>query len=231
MSLLRGPHHCTAVATATAELIFKHLQARCLAAGAPLGAAELEQARAQFFASLPNAFTFMDQSNQRCMEASAATAPPVFAQEAILGSLLMACAQKAARTAFPMQIERFGGAWVRQFFNGLAGYIREHVCPTADDRLRKVYAAVSVSKGARLASTDLMEHTAVRQILRECLAPLLAPGAEDDLATPISDKVSLAIAVARGVNKPDISKVTEQEMRNFLIWLPPQVNVALGPAG
>jgi hypothetical protein len=229
-ALLRGPHHCAAVGTSTAELIFRHLQTRCEAAGGQLTAADLETARAQFFQGLPGAFPFFEQSNQRCMEASAGTAPAVFATENMLATLLLTCTQKAARTAFQMQVNRFGNTWVNQFFNGFSAYIRAHVCTDADARLRKVYATLSVAKGAKLSVADLMQDETVRKILRESLAPFLRPDAGDKLAIPASDQISQSIAVQRGIPKPDISKVTDQELRGFLTWLPSQVAVAMGAA-
>lgn len=227
-ALLRGPHHCAAVGTSTAELIFRHLMTRCQAAGGQLTAAELESARAQFFQGLPGAFPFFEQSNQRCMEASAATAPPVFATDTMLATLLMTALQKAARTAFQMQVNRFGDIWVRQFFNGMSAYIRQHVCTEADARLRKVYAALSVAKGAKLSVADLMHDDAVRKLLRECVAPFLRPDAGERLAIVSADQISQVIATQRGLAKPDISKVTDQEMRGFLTWLPSQLTVAIG---
>jgi hypothetical protein len=161
------------------------------------------------------------------MEASQSTAPAVFAQDNILGSLLSVCGQKAARTAFDMQVGRFGALWLQQFFGGVAQYIRQHVSATADERLMKIYAAASIRYGAKLAVTDLLKDESVRAILRECLAPVVAADAPDTLSAPLSDAVSLYIATQRGIPKPDISKVTEQQMRNFLMWLPPQIILAL----
>lgn len=227
---LRGPHHCAAVGTSTADLIFRHLMTRCQAAGGQLSAADLETARAQFFHSLPKAFAFFEQSNQRCMEASASTAPAVFATDNLLATLLMTCAQKAARTAFQMQVTRFGNVWLTQYFNGLAVYIRQSVCADADARLRQVYATLAVSKGYKLAIPDLVQDETVRRILRDCLGPFMSPTAGDRLAVPVSDTVSQSIAAQRGLAKPDISKVTDQEMRGFFTWLAPQLNVVLGSA-
>jgi hypothetical protein len=227
-ALLRGPHHCAAVGTSTAELIFRHLLTRCEAAGGQLSMADLEVAKTQFFHGLPGAFPFFEQSNQRCMEASASTAPAVFATDTLLATLLLTSLQKAARTAFQMQVTRFGDTWVRQFFNGLAAYVRQHVCTDADPRLRKIYAGLSVAKGAKLAITDLMQDETVRKILRECLAPFLRSDAGDRLAIVSADQVSQVIAMQRGIPKPDISKVTDHEMRAFLTWLPSQAAVSIG---
>src|SRR5262249_61135878 len=94
------------------------------------------------------------------------------------------------------------------------------------DRLIKAYAEVAAKFGAKLALSDLLKENSVRRILSECLTPLIAANALD-LALPLSDAASLYIATQRGIPKPDISKVTEQETRNFLNWLAPQVQIAL----
>jgi hypothetical protein len=223
--VLRGPHHCVANANAVAEMIFRYLQSRCTAAGS-LNAAELEAARVHLLQSFPNAFSFFESVNQRCMEASAATAPSFFAKENILASLLFVCSHKAARSAFPNQISRFGPPWLNQFFGGFAEYIRQNVSPTADERLIKVYAVAAGKFGAKITVTDLLNEDGARRVMQECLAPFMAPDAPMALASKLSDVASFHIAAARGIPKPDISKVTEQEVRSFLTWLPPQANVA-----
>ena len=65
----------------------------------------------------------------------------LFSRGKILATVLLAVAQKAARSAFPNQVTRFGPQWLDQMFGGLALCIRQNVCPTADDRLMKAYAA------------------------------------------------------------------------------------------
>jgi hypothetical protein len=216
-----------AAGSSVAEMIFRYLQSRCQAAGGNLTAADLESARTQFLNSFPNAFNFFDAVNQRCMEASASAAPALLAQESILGSLLLACSQKAARTAFDMQVSRFGDVWLNQCFGGVAQYIRQNVCATADERLFKLYGRVAMKAGAKLTVADMLKDDGVRAVMRECLAPLVAADAADALGAALSDVVSLHIATQRGIPKPDISKVTEQQMRSFLAWLPPQALLAL----
>lgn len=211
-------------------MIFRYLQSKCVTTGT-LTSAELEAARVHFMQSFPNAFNFFETVNQRCMEASAGTAPAFFAKENILASLVFACGHKAARSAFPNQIARFGPPWLNQFFGGVAEFIRQHVCPTADDRLMKAYALAAGKYGAKLAVTDLLKEDGALRILHECFAPFMAPDAPMIVAAKLSDVASFHIAAARGIPKPDISKVTEQEVRSFLTWLPPQINVAISAAG
>lgn len=212
-------------------MIFRYLQSRCASSGGNLSVADLEAARVHFLQSLPNAFNFFETVNQRCMEASGATAPAFFARENILATLLFACAHRAARSAFPNQITRFGAVWLNQFFGGFAEYVRQQVCGTADERLIKAYAVAAGKYGAKIAVTDMLKEPNALQVMRECFAPFMLSDAPTVRAAPLSDVASFQIAAARGIPKPDISKVTEQEVRNFLTWLPPQVNVAMSAAG
>jgi hypothetical protein len=227
----RGPHHCAAVGGAVAEMVFRYLKARCQTAGGNLSEADIEAARSHFLASFPNAFNFFDSNNQRCMEASGSTAPAPFQQDTILGSLLLACGQKAARNAFDLQVARFGAPWLAQFFGGFAQYVREKICADADERLFKLYAAASLKYGAKLSVNDLLKEEAVQRVMRECLAPFVAGDAAGTLSAPLSDTISMYIATQRGIPKPDISKVTDQQVQNFLTWLPPQVMLALSATG
>lgn len=210
-------------------MVFRFLQSRCQTAGGNLTLSDLEEARSQFLSRFPNAFDFFDKVNHSCMEASASAAPDAFGRESMLASLLFVCGQKAARRAFEMQVARFGDQWLNQFFSGVAQWVRQRV-PTADDRLMKLYAATAVRVGGRLSIADLIRQDAVRTVVRECLAPLSGTATSPDLAGPLSDEVSVHIATARGIPKPDISKVTEQQVRNFLTWLSPQAQLVLSGA-
>jgi hypothetical protein len=228
---LRGPHHCAAVGGSVAEMVFRYLKTRCQTAGGSLSEADLDAARTHFLASFPNAFNFFDSTHQRCMEASTGTAPAPFQQDAILGTLLLACGQKAARSAFDLQVTRFGAPWLTQFFGGFAQYVRENVCADADVRLYKLYALAAVRYGSRLAVNDLLKEEQVQRVMRECLAPVVAADAPANLSAQMSDTISMYIATQRGIPKPDISKVTDQQVHSFLTWLPPQVMLALNGTG
>lgn len=228
---VRGSHHCVGIATAVTEMVFKHLRQVCEARGGNLGLADIETAQSQVMRSYAGASAFFDATHHRCMEASVASAPSPFGKDHILASMLLACGQKAARPAFTGQIARFGEVWLGQFFDGVAQYVRQQVSPGADERLRQIYASLSGKLGAALVMQDMMRSDEVRRIMQECAAPLVAPGAPDMLAAPLSDIVSQQIATLRGIPKPDLSKVTEQEMKKFLSWLPPQMQLALGATG
>ncbi len=225
---LRGAHHSIGVSHAVVEMLFQILRARCAAGGGKLSRDDIESARAQLLQTLPRAAGFFESMHQRCMEASGATAPALVDSRTMLGSLLFVCAQKAARHAFTHQVTRFGDVWLRQFFGGLAEYARQHFCTDVDARLMRVYVAIAWNLGPKLTIEDLIHDETVRGILRECTAPLITTH-PDVLAHPLSDVISQEIASARGIPRPDISKVTEQEVKLFLKFLPPQLQIALAP--
>jgi hypothetical protein len=218
------------LATSVAEMVFRYLQTRCEGAKT-LSAADLEAARTHILGTIANGYGFFESTHQRCMEASCGTAPAPFGRDTILASLLLACSHKAARPAFPNQVARFGDLWLNQFYGGVARYIRQNISPTADDRLIKVYAETAAKLGAKLTVNDLLRENSVRRVLAECVMPLVSADAPDDLPLKLSDVASEYIATQRGIPKPDISKVTEQETRNFLGWLPPQLQIAFNAGG
>lgn len=226
---LRGAHHCVGIATSTAEMLFQYLEVKCASAGGTLSTEELKAAHVQFFQSMPRVHGFFDSANQACMAASEGAAPALLARDAILATLLFACNEKAARHAFPSQIKRFGDAWLRQFFAGFAEYVRKTICAGADDRLIPIYMETAVRRGANLSIDDLMREPGVQHVLRGCHLPLLRPDAPEALAKDLSDVVSVVIAERRGVPRPDLSKVTEQEARSFLTWLPRLLFLVLSP--
>lgn len=226
---VRGTHHCVGIASFAGDMVFRFLHARCLAAGGTLSLADLEQARTQYFQKLPTIYDYFERTHAACAHASKATAPDALGRESLLATLLATCGEKPARRAFEMQVTRMGPTWLNQFFAGLAQFVRGKI-PSADDRLLKTYAVVSVKLGAKLTVAELLKEPAIQAILRECLMPLISGDAPTDLSAPLSDQVSLTIAALRGIPKPDVSKVTEQEMRNFLTWLPPQSVLTLQAA-
>ncbi len=207
-------------------MIFRYLQSRCQSAGGTLTQADLDAARSHFVSTFPNVFEYFEKVNHNCAEASGSTAPDGFSKELILATLLMVCGHKPAKRAFEMQMGRFGTAWLNQFFGGLAEQIRTRV-PDVDDRLSAAYAQSAITFGAKLSYSDIFKEASFQAILRECLLPVLSGDAASTLAGPLSDGISMYIAVQRGIPKPDISKVTEQQMRNFLSQLPAQFTLSL----
>jgi hypothetical protein len=230
MAGTRGVHYCAGVATSITETIFRYLNSRCAAAGGLLSTTDIEAARTHFLGSLPGAFNFFETVNESCMAASGCTGVAPFARDNILAALLQACGHKAARSAFPAPVGRFGDPWFEQFFGGVAQFIRARVCRDADARLIKVYAELAPKIGAKLTIADLLKDDGIRAVMRTCVAPFMVPDASMTLAADVSDTVSQHIAEKRGIPKPDISKVTEQETRNFLAWLPAQLHLALSGA-
>jgi len=223
--LLRGPHHCVGVATSVTERIFHFLKTRAEAQAGTLSLADLGVLRQQFLASLPKAANYFEGVDRQYSEASVATAPESVSRENILATMVFACTNKAARTAFP-QVERIGVNWLDQLCGGIARYIRQNICTDANDRLSKAYFELAGRLGAKLVVADLLSDDGVQRVLRECFAPLIATDAVDRAADPLCDAVNAHIAGKRGISKADPSKVTEAEMKKFLTFLPPQLTLA-----
>lgn len=223
--LVRGPHHCVGIATSVTERIFQSLKTRADAQGGTLSQSDLGALRQQFLASLPKAAGYFEGVDRQYNEAGAAAAPEQVSRDNILATLVFACGNKAARTAFP-QAERIGINWLNQLCGGIAQYIRQDICTDIDDRLTRVYFEIAVKLGAKLVVADLMADEGIQRLLRECLAPLVAKDAADRVAEPLCDAVNSHIAGKRGISKADPSKVTEAEMKKFLAFLPAQLALA-----
>jgi hypothetical protein len=225
--MVRGPHHCVGIATSVIALIFDVLRTRGRAQGGTLSIADLDFARTDFLASLPKAANYFERVDRHYMQASGSIAPEYFAREAILITLLIACGHKAARSAFP-QVEYIGERWLIQLFAGIAGYVRKHISANVDDRLIEAYFESAIKLRGGLTTADLLHDDCIRQVLLECLAPLLAKGADETLAQPLSDVVTTHIASMRGIVKADPAKITSAEMQRFLNVLPLELAIELG---
>jgi hypothetical protein len=225
--MLRGPHHSVGIAVSVAERIFHFMKTRADAHGGSLSAADLNSLHAQFLASLPKAAHFFEEVDRQYAEACGGMAEEYFSHDSILVTLLSVCIRKAALKAFP-QVELMGGNWLNQFLGGVARYIREHACADADDRLTKAYFEAAARLGAKLQIVDLLGDEAIRRILKECFAPLVARDAVERIAESFCDTVNLHVATKRGIGTADPAKVTEGEVKKFLTLLPPQLTIAFG---
>jgi hypothetical protein len=227
VGMLRGPHHSVGIAVSVAERIFHFAKARADVNGGTLSVADLNGLRAQFLASLPKAAHFFEEVDRQYAEACGGTAEEYFSNDSILVTLLSVCLRKAALKAFP-QVESIGGNWLNQFLGGVARYIRQHGCADADDRLTKAYFEAAARLGAKLQVADLLGDEAIRRVLKECFAPLVARDAAERIAESFCDTVNLHVATKRGISTADPAKVTEGEVKKFLTLLPPQLTIVFG---
>jgi hypothetical protein len=225
--LVRGPHHCVGVATFAARRIFDLLKARSVAQGGSLSSGDLDRAEAQFFSGLLKAAGYFEKLDGLHMHGIGSTAPELLARKSILTTLLIACGHKSARAAFP-QVVDIGERWLRELFEGIANYVRQSTCPDADQRLIQAYFKLAMTLGGRLRIADLLNDDATRQVLAECLAPLIVDGADNKLAQPLSDMVTAHIATVRGIAGANVVKITAGEMRQFLSFLRPELRIDLG---
>ena len=117
---LPGPHHCLSTARAVAEIVYRSLHAQCVARGGNLSVEDLERCYAEIVESFSSGFDLFERRHFQCMSASLSTADMPFARDRILATILRACAEPAARQAFPQQVEQWGELWLSPFFAGFA---------------------------------------------------------------------------------------------------------------
>ena len=203
------------------------MKARSVAQGGSLSRGDLDRAEAQFFSGLLTAAGYFEKLDSQHMHAIGSTAPELLARKSILTTLLIACGHKSARAAFP-QVEDIGERWFRELFEGIADYVRQFTCPDANQRLIQAYFKLAMALGGSLRIADLLNDDATRQVLAECLAPLIVEGADKKLAQPLSDMVTAHIATARGIAGANTVKITAGEMRHFISLLRLELRIDLG---
>jgi len=210
-------------------VIFRDLHARCVAAGGNLSLAELDNARIRFLGSFPSSFDLFEAIHAVCTEASGSTAAPIFSQDKILASLLLSCADRAARHACSVQVAHFGQPWLEQFFDGIAQFIRDSVLPSADRRLIAAYVEAAGRMKSRLSIDEFLKEGDVQLVLRECLAMLDANDSADAMAGKAGIAVNNVIALQNSISGPDLRKVTDNQMKRFLTTAPGLLRLALVP--
>jgi len=229
MTSAPGPHHCIGAARTATDVVFRDLHARCVAAGGNLSLAELESAQKHFLESFVSNFSVFETIHADCLQASGGTAAPIFSRDKILASLLLACTDKAARYAFSVQVAHFGQSWLEQFFDGFAQFIRDSILPSADQRLIAAYVGAAGRMKSRLSIDAFLKQHDVQLVLRECLAALDKDGAVDTMAAKAGIVINNAIALRNSISGPDLRKVTDNEMKRFLVTASWQIDSVLVP--
>jgi hypothetical protein len=226
---LPGLHHCISTARAATEVVFRSLRAQCIASGGTLDLSlnELEAFHLKFIDSFSSGYDLFESRHHQCMNASTSLAAMPFAREIILATLLRACGDKSACAAFSLQVEKLGMAWINELFDSLAQYVCEHVNANIEARLIKAYAETSIIPKINLTISELLKQEAVQQIMLECVSAFEVAGAPESITKEICDWINKVVAGKRGVVRPHVCKITENQTRFFLTLLPRQVRATL----
>ncbi len=220
--MIRGAHHCVGLAVSVSELMIRFMKSQISIYGGTLGPDELDKLHIQFVASIPKAGKYFEGVDHRYAEACGATTADPFSRSHILPTLINAVGDKAARTAFP-QAEYIGANWILQLCGGIANYIRKQICPDADDRAITAYLSVGGRLGPKLGLADVLADSAIQRVLRDSLMPILKPETSEQHLEPLCDAINTTIAGQRGIGKADPAKVTDAELKKFLVYLPSQM--------
>lgn len=224
-----GPHHCIATASTITDMIFRYLRARCAAQGGALSFEDLDDACARFLESVPSGFDLFETIHARCMQASGSTAAALFTRKALLTTLLFECVYHSAHVAFAEQTARFGFAWLRHFFHGLACHIREAVCKDADFQLVNVYVRAANKLKGRLSAAELLKEPEVQRLLRKCMMSVITATPAEVQA--LRDTVNRNIAIAHNNAGPDLGKITHGELQRFIGLMRNELELTLKNAG
>ena len=225
---LPGPHHCLSTARAAAEIVYRSLHAQCVARGGALSVEDLERCYAEIVESFSSGFDMFEQRHFQCMSASLSTADMPFARDRILATILRACAEPAARQAFPQQVEQWGELWLSPFFAGFAQYIR-HLCADADARLIAAYIDAGLSRRGKISLAELLKHKIVQNVLRDCARPFAEQPVPQAMVRQVCDSLNSYSPLPDGAAEAQAGKLTDEQVQNFLGLLARQIATLAPP--
>jgi hypothetical protein len=124
---LGGPHHCIGTGHQIADKIFRYLQIKCASRGGTLTDSELAEVQMEFVNDFQFVFDQFEDIHARCMDASCATAPVIFARGRMLSWLLFSCSRRAAAHAFSSEVQDLRGNWLKTFYVALSDFVRQYI--------------------------------------------------------------------------------------------------------
>jgi hypothetical protein len=198
-----------------------------VARGGALSVEDLERCYAEIVESFSSGFDMFEQRHFQCMSASLSTADMPFARDRILATILRACAEPAARQAFPQQVEQWGELWLSPFFAGFAQYIR-HLCVDADARLIAAYIDAGLSRRVKISLAELLKHKIVQNVLRDCARPFAEQPVPQAMVRQVCDSLNSYSPLPDGAAEAQAGKLTDEQVQNFLGLLARQI-AALAP--
>jgi len=162
------------------------------------------------------------------MSASLSTAEMPFARDRILATILRACAEPAARQAFPQQVKQWGELWLSPFFAGLAQYIR-HLCVDADARLTAAYVEAALTSNAKISLAELLKHKIVQNVLRDCARPFEEQPVPEALVKQVYDSLNNYDPLPDGTAEAQSGKLAGDQVQNLLGLLAREVATLVPP--
>jgi hypothetical protein len=229
---LPGPHHCLATARVVAEIVYRSLHAQSMARGGVLSVEDPEHCYAQIIESYSCSFDLFEERHFQCMSASLSTAEMPFARDRILATILRACGEPAAREAFPQQVEQWGEVRLSPFFDGFAQYIRHirrHQYLDADQRVTAAYVDAGLTHKAKFSLAELLKHSIVQNVLRDCARPFEEQPASQAVVRQICDRLNTYGARPDGAAEAQAIKLADDQVQNFLGLLARRIATSIPP--
>ena len=224
---LSGAHHCIAIGHDSVDAVFRFLRAKCASHGGTLTDSELAAAQMEFVDDFQFMFDQFKDIHARCMDASCATAPTIFAKGRMLSSLLFTCSRSAAAHAFASEVQDLRGNWLNAFYGALSDFVRQYISWDAETRLTSAYVKASRNHGQTLTIDKFLQEQPVQNVLRECLRGFETPGFSDALIVCLNDKLDDTISKDAGFDTPHLHTIAIEQMREFLNRHPDEIKIAL----
>lgn len=224
---LGGAHHCIATGHDIADAVFHYLQAKCASYGGSLTDSDLAETQMEFVDDFQFMVDRFKGIHARCMDASCATAPTIFAKGRMLSSLLFTVSRSAAAHAFASEVQDLRGSSLNAFYVALSDFVRQYISLNAEARLTSAYVKASCKHGQRLTINRFLQEQTVQNVLRECLRGFETPGFINALLACLNDELDDNISDDTGFGTPHLHKTAIDQMREFLNRLPDEIKIAL----
>jgi hypothetical protein len=225
---LAGSNHCIGTSHSVINLLFRYLQSKCAANGGTLTDAELKEAQSDLVDGWQSMFDLFGDIHDRCMVASGADAPMMFAKGRMLSSLLFACSHEAAGHVFGTMAKGASYGQLDYFYDILAKLLRRHVAADAESRLTGAYVRASLAHGQTLTVEKLLREQTVKDVLRECLQPFEFAAYPETLIAALADKIKAATENLAGDAARYSNEISLAALRCFVSRFPREIRIAVG---
>ena len=224
---LGGAHHCIGTGHEIVDAVFRYLQIKCASHGGALTDSEIAEAQTEFVDDFQFMVDQFEDIHARCMDASCATAPTLFAKGRMLSSLLFTVSRSASAHAFASEVQDLRGTRLNAFYSALSDFVRQYISLDVEARLTTAYVKASCNHGQRLSIDKFLQEQTVQNVLRECLRGFETPGFINEILSRLNDQLDDNISPDAGFDTSHLHKIVIEQMREFLNQLPDEIRLAL----
>jgi hypothetical protein len=224
-----GAHHCIGTAQSVIDIVFHHLHGRCVSHGGQLSHLELAAAKADLVRGFIGTTSFFENIHNQCIMARGQTADRMFAPGEILSSLLSLGGSKATERVYSIQLSFLADNWLDVFYQGFSIFIQKHVSANSELRLSRAYAKSACNFRQALSVRNLLAEEDIQNELLNCIAQFKNPEACNQMTALATDEINNHIALNSWKVYRHVSKITREQMSEFLRIFPSEMLAFLEP--